>query len=161
MVAAYAGWADAFCNKGASSARDFARRHFLSSTTLQMLSDMRAQFAAMMAEIGFLEGSGPSRRKATGQGSCWVTATPDAPSPPPVSTGHGLAPIGESWQYVETLHPVFLVPDLSIAHIFKGPVDRGSIPHRQTTPGHHGTVTATVLPSSRLRSPLHCTRMLP
>ena len=72
MVAAYQGWAEAYSNKGASAARDFARRHFLSFQTLQMLGDMRSQFAAMMAEIGFLEAPKGSRRSQASKGTCWA-----------------------------------------------------------------------------------------
>lgn len=73
MVAAYQGWAAAFAKGGAGAAREYTRRNFLSYQTLQMLGDMRAQFAAMMAEIGFLDApKGARRSSSASKGSCWV-----------------------------------------------------------------------------------------
>ena len=43
---------------GRQGARVFARKHFLSEQTLDMLADMRWQFACMMADIK-LVGAGP------------------------------------------------------------------------------------------------------
>jgi hypothetical protein len=51
MLAAYSGWQDAFAKGGARQAREFASRHCLSFSTLQMLKDMRSQFAAMLVDI--------------------------------------------------------------------------------------------------------------
>ena len=51
LLAAYSGWARAFEAGGARAAREFAKKHALSYMTLQMLRDMRGQFAAMLADI--------------------------------------------------------------------------------------------------------------
>jgi hypothetical protein len=39
-----------------AGAREYSRRHFLSEQTLDMLADMRWQYATMLADIGFVEG---------------------------------------------------------------------------------------------------------
>ncbi len=39
---------------GRQTAGAFARKHMLSAQTLEMLADMRQQFAAMLADIGFV-----------------------------------------------------------------------------------------------------------
>jgi ATP-dependent RNA helicase DHX29 len=77
MLAAYQGWVAAYKKSGAGAARDFARRNFLSFQTLQMLGDMRGQFAAMMAEIGFLDAPAGAKRSGNNgnKGSCWVGAS--------------------------------------------------------------------------------------
>ena len=41
---------------GPTGAREYSRRHFLSEQTLDMLADMRWQYATMLADIGFVEG---------------------------------------------------------------------------------------------------------
>ena len=51
MLAAYDGWRACFERGGARLARDYAKRHCLSFVALQMLQDMRAQFAAMLGDI--------------------------------------------------------------------------------------------------------------
>jgi ATP-dependent RNA helicase DHX29 len=55
MAAAVDGWLLARRkNSGRKAASEFARKYCLSEQTLDMLSDMRGQFASMLAEIGFL-----------------------------------------------------------------------------------------------------------
>eukprot|EP00887_Chlorella_sp_A99_P005373 scaffold1.g5373.t1 len=74
LAAAVAGWLAARASGGMGAARDYARRHCLSMQALDMLADMRAQFAAMLADIGFVtRGSG-----AGGQRARWA----DDPSAP-------------------------------------------------------------------------------
>ncbi len=53
MAAAVDGWLLARRN-GRKAATEFSRKYCLSEQTLEMLSDMRGQFASMLAEIGFL-----------------------------------------------------------------------------------------------------------
>jgi len=55
MAAAVDGWLSSRRkNSGRKAASEFARKYCLSEQTLDMLSDMRGQFASMLAEIGFL-----------------------------------------------------------------------------------------------------------
>ena len=56
---------------GRQSARDYARRHFLGDSTLDMIADMRWQFASMLADIQFVMG-GPKGRSSGGKGRDWV-----------------------------------------------------------------------------------------
>ena len=51
MLAAYDGWQAALRSGGAKAGRDFVQRFCLSFQSLQTLRDMRAQFAAMLADI--------------------------------------------------------------------------------------------------------------
>lgn len=51
VLAAYDGWQAAFAAGGARAAREYVQRRALSFMTLQMLKDMRAQFATMLADI--------------------------------------------------------------------------------------------------------------
>jgi len=53
MAAAMHGWLSAAHQGGFKSAAEFARKHCLSVQTLDMLRDMRAQFANMVEDIGF------------------------------------------------------------------------------------------------------------
>ncbi len=39
-----------------AGAGEYSRRHWLSESTLDMLADMRWQFAVMLADIGFVAG---------------------------------------------------------------------------------------------------------
>ena len=52
---------------GRQTAAAFARKHMLSTQTLEMLADMRQQFAAMLADIGFV--SAPKGALSRGRGS--------------------------------------------------------------------------------------------
>ncbi|KAL4528705.1 hypothetical protein Ndes2437A_g03253 [Nannochloris sp. 'desiccata'] len=55
MAGAVDGWLSARRkDRGRKAAREFARKYCLNEQTLDMLSDMRGQFASMLAEIGFL-----------------------------------------------------------------------------------------------------------
>ncbi|BDA49474.1 Putative ATP-dependent RNA helicase DHX57 at C-terminar half [Coccomyxa sp. Obi] len=54
MVAAFDGWQAAKGQGGRQPAASYARKHMLSGQTLEMLADMRQQFAAMLADIGFV-----------------------------------------------------------------------------------------------------------
>ncbi|CAL8464644.1 g4179 [Coccomyxa elongata] len=54
MVAAFDGWQAAKGQGGRQPAVSYARKHMLSMQTLEMLADMRLQFAAMLADIGFV-----------------------------------------------------------------------------------------------------------
>ena len=56
---------------GRKSAHDYARSHFLSGSTLDMVADMRWQFASMLADIQFVMG-GPKGRSGGGKGRDWV-----------------------------------------------------------------------------------------
>jgi purine nucleoside permease len=51
MLAAYRGWHQAVVKGGPRLAREYTKRHCLSFSTLQMLRDMRNQFAAMLADV--------------------------------------------------------------------------------------------------------------
>lgn len=66
MAAAVDGWLAAR-RKGAKRAgSEFARKYCLSEQSLDMLEDMRSQFASMLADIGFLTSDG-----AHGRGRAW------------------------------------------------------------------------------------------
>lgn len=67
MAAAVDGWLAALKKDGKKGAGTFARKHFLSEQTLDMLRDMRAQFATMLADIGFARGSRSGRNVGDGQ----------------------------------------------------------------------------------------------
>jgi ATP-dependent RNA helicase DHX29 len=54
MAAALGGWLDARTRGGVGAGGKFARRHSLSEQVLETLEEMRGQFAAMLADIGFL-----------------------------------------------------------------------------------------------------------
>lgn len=60
MVAAYEGWRTAIQKGGSRGGRDFCTKNFLSVSTLEMLREMRDQFARLLADIGFF--SSPSGR---------------------------------------------------------------------------------------------------
>lgn len=63
MVAAVTGWAEASQAGGRQAGRAYARKHFLGEQTLEMLADMRWQFATMLADTRFIAGpSGGGRR---------------------------------------------------------------------------------------------------
>ena len=51
MLAAYSGWQAALTNGGPRLAREYTKKHCLSFQTLQMLKDMRYQFASMLADV--------------------------------------------------------------------------------------------------------------
>jgi ATP-dependent RNA helicase DHX29 len=51
---------------GRAGAAAFARKHVLGTATLEMLADMRQQFARMLADIGFVAGPGRGERAAKG-----------------------------------------------------------------------------------------------
>ena len=53
---------------GKQAAGAFTRRHMLSGQTLEMLADMRMQFASMLADIGFVRAP---QRGARGS-AAWV-----------------------------------------------------------------------------------------
>ncbi|DBA76164.1 TPA: hypothetical protein ACH3X1_009895 [Trebouxia sp. C0004] len=57
MAAAYNGWLAAKLKDGRQGGRVFARKHFLSEQTLDMLVDMRWQFACMLADIKLIGGN--------------------------------------------------------------------------------------------------------
>ncbi|GAQ84373.1 helicase domain-containing protein [Klebsormidium nitens] len=75
MVAAYEGWRRAVGTGGAPgkrAGREHCRKHFLNQQTLEMLADMRAQFATLLADIGFVadatdSGAGRGRRRDAAQ----------------------------------------------------------------------------------------------
>ncbi|CAK0787622.1 hypothetical protein CVIRNUC_010844 [Coccomyxa viridis] len=68
MVAAYNAWEDAKVQGGRQAAGAFTRKHMLSGQTLEMLTDMRMQFASMLADIGFVRAP---QRGARGS-AAWV-----------------------------------------------------------------------------------------
>ena len=53
MLAAYSGWQAALANGGPRLAREYTKKHCLSFQTLQMLKDMRYQFATMLADVKY------------------------------------------------------------------------------------------------------------
>ena len=65
-AAAYAGWAAARAKGGRAAGAAHARSLCLSIQALEMLRDMRAQFAAMLADSGFVRDAG--RRRGGGGG---------------------------------------------------------------------------------------------
>ena len=56
---------------GRKSGHEYARSHFLSDSTLDMVADMRWQFASMLADIQFVIG-GPKGRSGGENGRDWV-----------------------------------------------------------------------------------------
>eukprot|EP00850_Spirogloea_muscicola_P015823 SM000124S25955 [mRNA] locus=s124:410023:420711:+ [translate_table: standard] len=54
MAACYHHWADLLQKAGPRAAREYCRSSFLSYQTLEMLRDLRRQFANLLADIGFL-----------------------------------------------------------------------------------------------------------
>ncbi|GBG62910.1 hypothetical protein CBR_g34282 [Chara braunii] len=55
MVAAYEGWRSSLEKGGSKAAREYCRKTFLSIQTLEMIRDMRRQFATLLADIGFVK----------------------------------------------------------------------------------------------------------
>eukprot|EP00850_Spirogloea_muscicola_P015416 SM000117S25536 [mRNA] locus=s117:306081:317487:- [translate_table: standard] len=55
MAACYHHWADLLQKAGPRAAREYCRSSFLSYQTLEMLRDLRRQFANLLADIGFLK----------------------------------------------------------------------------------------------------------
>ena len=51
---------------GRQGSAAFARKHVLSSATLEMLADMRGQFATMLADIGFVKAPPRGARDRSG-----------------------------------------------------------------------------------------------
>ena len=71
MAAAVDGWRAARRGGGRKAATEFARKFCLSEQTLDMLEDMRGQFAAMLADIGFLtsgNSDGKNNNRNSGRG---------------------------------------------------------------------------------------------
>ncbi|KAL3158036.1 hypothetical protein ABBQ32_011644 [Trebouxia sp. C0010 RCD-2024] len=62
MAAAYDAWATAKHKDGKQGARVFARKHFLSEQTLEMLVDMRWQFACMLADTKLIAANSRSSK---------------------------------------------------------------------------------------------------
>jgi len=54
LVRAFEGWTRARADGGVRCGWDYARRNFLSGNTLELMSDMRRQFAELLHAIGFL-----------------------------------------------------------------------------------------------------------
>ena len=78
MLAAFNGWRDEQAVSGKRGGKRFSRAHFLSESTLQMISDLRAQLAAMLADVGFIQTRrGPASRgggRGGGGGHLWRAA---------------------------------------------------------------------------------------
>ncbi|PRW58696.1 helicase domain-containing [Chlorella sorokiniana] len=72
MVAAVDGWLAARDKGGHRGAREYSRRHFLSEQTLDMLADMRWQYATMLADIGVVAGPGRGGGSGGGRGCTWM-----------------------------------------------------------------------------------------
>lgn len=70
MAAAVDGWLAARASGGHRAARDYARRHFLSEQALDMLADMRWQFATFLADIGFVAGGGGAGARVAARCAC-------------------------------------------------------------------------------------------
>ena len=86
MLAAFNGWRDEQIVSGKRGGKRFSRAHYLSESTLQMISDLRAQLAAMLADVGFIQAGRGSRGKGgngRGGGHLWRAAqmaeAPEAP----------------------------------------------------------------------------------
>ena len=58
VLAAYDGWRREGFQRGRGGGHRFAKSHYLSESTLGMISELRGQLAAMLADIGFLAGKG-------------------------------------------------------------------------------------------------------
>jgi ATP-dependent RNA helicase DHX29 len=65
LAAAVEGWLEARRRGGGRAARDFSKKHLLSDQTLEMLAEMRGQFAGILADAGFVAGG-------RGAGRDWV-----------------------------------------------------------------------------------------
>jgi ATP-dependent RNA helicase DHX29 len=80
MVAAVAGWLEARFqgkkseSRGSTSTREYSRKYCLHEQTMLMLVEMRAQFAAMLADIGFVSTTS-SGSKSGGMKDWWDDAT--------------------------------------------------------------------------------------
>jgi ATP-dependent RNA helicase DHX29 len=57
---------------GRQAAGSFTRKHMLSGQTLEMLADMRMQFASMLADIGFVRPPGRSAQRGVRGSAAWV-----------------------------------------------------------------------------------------
>ena len=57
---------------GRQAAGSFTRKHMLSGQTLEMLADMRMQFASMLADIGFVRPPGQSAQRGVRGSATWV-----------------------------------------------------------------------------------------
>ena len=57
---------------GRQAAASFTRKHMLSGQTLEMLGDMRGQFASMLADIGFVRAPGRGGARGPKGSAAWV-----------------------------------------------------------------------------------------
>ncbi len=57
---------------GKQTAASFTRKHMLSGQTLEMLGDMRGQFASMLADIGFVRAPGRGGPRGAKGSAAWV-----------------------------------------------------------------------------------------
>lgn len=57
---------------GRQAAVSFTRKHMLSGQTLEMLGDMRGQFASMLADIGFVRAPGRGGPRGYKGSAAWV-----------------------------------------------------------------------------------------
>eukprot|EP00898_Chlorokybus_atmophyticus_P004343 jgi/Chlat1/490/Chrsp103S00981 len=80
-VAAFSGWQDAYERGGRRKAADFCRQHYLSSQTLEMLADMRGQFARLLADMQFVI---PPKNLRNVRDTAWV----DKPAQPWNANAH-------------------------------------------------------------------------
>ncbi|KAE8650533.1 DExH-box ATP-dependent RNA helicase DExH7, chloroplastic isoform X2 [Cucumis sativus] len=55
MVNAYKKWEKILHQKGAKAAQQFCKSHFLSSSVMYMIRDMRVQFGTLLADIGLVD----------------------------------------------------------------------------------------------------------
>jgi len=78
LLAAYDGWIDIQRTSGASAARQYLRKNFLSYNTLSMIRNMKEQFKKLLANIGFL----PQIRSATLRSLGKVSKTSSSSSRP-------------------------------------------------------------------------------
>jgi len=57
---------------GRQAAASFTRKHMLSGQTLEMLADMRMQFASMLADIGFVRNPSKGQHRGARGSAAWV-----------------------------------------------------------------------------------------
>ena len=71
MAAAVAGWEAARAKLGRAGAATYARKNLLAGQTLELLADMRAQFAGMLGDARFVAAPRGGRGNLR-SGAAWV-----------------------------------------------------------------------------------------
>lgn len=143
MVAAVAGWLEARFqgkksgSRRSNSTREYSRKYCLHEQTMVMLVEMRAQFAAMLADIGFVSTSTSDGNKSGGMKMDWWD------DPTAAHNKYALRPAVVKAALVAALYPNIAIMNTEGLSIGKRPE------------WHDGTGTVFIHPSS-INHPLEC-----